>query len=95
MEAGAQEAGVEGELGGLREACDDRRACGVTLERRAKCPDERGIGVPVDVLGRVERGKAPYFNRSLIFERNPPSPEAPPLPPATPANAAAKSSAVS
>jgi len=94
MEAGAQETGVEGELGGLREARDDRRACGVTLERRAKRPDERGIGVPVDVLGRVERGKAPYFNRSLIFERKPPSPEAPPLP-AMPASAAAKSSAVS
>jgi len=94
MEAGAQETGVEGELGGLREARDDRRTRGVTLERRAKRPDERGIGVPVDVLGRIERGKASYFNRSLIFERKPPSPEAPPLP-AMPASAAAKSSAVS
>ena len=97
VETGAQQTGVEAELCVNGKAGDDGGALGILLEGLAKRAHERGVGVPIDVLGWIERREALYFSFSLIFERNPPSPAPPPPPPPrpTPASAAAKSRAVS
>ena len=73
MQARAQQSGIQPELVLDRETCDDRGALGIPLDRLPEATREDGVGLPLDVLGRIERGKAPYFSFSLIFEKKLPA----------------------
>lgn len=73
MEPGAQQAGVQGELGVGGKAGDDGRPLGVPLERLPKATDQGVVGLPLDILGWIERREAPYGSCSVIFERAPAS----------------------
>ena len=69
----AQESGVQPELGLDRKTSDHGGPFGIPLDRLPEAAHERGVRLPLDVLGRIERGKAPYFSFSLIFEKKLPA----------------------
>lgn len=71
MEPGTQHAGVEAEHGIPGERLDDRAPRGVPPPRLGELPDQLGIGAPVDVLGWVEGGEAPYCSVSFNFSYTP------------------------
>ena len=73
MQARAQQSGIQPELVLDRETCDDRGALGIPLDRLPEATREDGVGLPLDVLGRIEGREAPYFSFSLIFDRKPPA----------------------
>jgi hypothetical protein len=73
VQARTQQSRVEREPGLGRESCDDGGPLGIPLDRLPKAAPEGSVGLPRDVLGRIERGKAPYFSFSRIFDRKPPA----------------------
>ncbi len=76
MQARAQQAGVQPEPGLSGKACNDGGPLGIPLDRLPEAADEGGVRIPLDVLGRIEGGDAPYFSFSLILDRKPPAWEA-------------------
>src|SRR6266542_4221997 len=57
MEARAQQAAIQLELGVRSQGRHDPGALGITFDRGSECPDQRGIRLPVDVFRRVECGE--------------------------------------
>src|SRR5439155_22141704 len=69
----AQQSGVQPELGCEGEPGGDGGPLGIPLDRLPEAAHQGGVRLPLDVLGRIEGGKAPYFSFSLIFDKKPPA----------------------
>src|SRR2546427_11623294 len=55
------------------ETSDDGGPLGIPLDRLPEAAHQGGVRLPLDVLGWIEGGEAPYFSLSLIFDRKPPA----------------------
>lgn len=54
MQPGAEQIPIEGQELGLRQSIDDRRSLRVRRKRAVELVDELGVGLPFQVLGRIE-----------------------------------------